>query len=394
MQYWCLGYTIINYRETGIRYVVLISDYTGVIIVSEKDARELVQKGDIQISGLPDESRLTELPMFPSGKSEIEKEVYRERIYAYGQQQEVVTTITNALMRKILRDKCTVRLKFKTVNNWDTIASRIRSLGKDVNKLSDDVITYDDCGITNVISKYKMQFESDPQFKTVRAQVIEYLDINDADLNNIEVLDSSFKDMNTDRFILDGKSFKNLSYMESTFELVKAREVILRNLKFPQLFSMKKLFRYADIGRVILENIEIQSVTTIENMFYKCHIRNLIMNSLITDELKSTQLMFKNSVIDNLEIHNFNTESCENMSQMFADSKIGNKVLDLSSLTNTSGKLKSTTSMFECAKINKLVMPNIDFKTVQDIRSTFNTIGIKEIELMDPFISNFELKLE
>lgn len=213
-----------------------------------------------------------------------------------------ILRLNNSKLRKI---DCYKNLKFKTVNNCESLINKSIILGNEVTMLEDNCYIISDKENITIISKYKISIEN---------FAYNFVSNNDTD---------------TCIFNLSSRGI---------FEETNFKSIDVSNLDITGVYSMSSLFRHCEAKAIYnLDKLDVSNITYMDNAFSECNIGLIDISNWDIRNVRSTNAMFAKSHIGKLVMPNVNSESLETTSNMFDNFKSDN-IVDLKYL-----KLKSDT---------------------------------------------------
>ena len=182
---------------------------------------------------------------------------------------------------------------------------------------------------------------------------------------------------------IDLSSFKYCeSYMNSLFcNCSHLKTVDFGNMNTSNVVDMSKMFQRCWNLEEITIPLNTESVTDMSDMFWGCEILKTIdMTNCDTSNVENMAQMFWGcEKLTNIE-YNFNTSKVKWMDRMFGMTT-SLKEIDISKFDTA--KLTSAIGMFESSGVQKIILDNFNFASLEDCNRMFNNcIYLEDISLI------------
>lgn len=297
-------------------------------------------------------------------------------------------------------------------DTFQTMADNIRSIQ------SGTVIGLD----TSLISSTYEMFKDSP---------LTELDLSFFNTSNVKNMGYMFNNASAEHLDLSSFDTSKVENMESMFYQSKAKTINISSFDTSSVKNMAAMFSdMPNLQELDVSHFDTSNVINMSSMFYKLDAGEIDLSNFNTENVEDFSAMFEGAKIDNLDLSNFNMYNSLNASQMFENFEGNNLILptdvyiDIDMFTGAKineldftsynvirlpyylgelfmgfeGNLVnisnwnvddpnswhwSTSSMFEGAKIDNLIMTGLGFYSIEDISYMFKDAEIPNLDLSD-----------
>ena len=324
---------------------------------------------------------------------------------------ELFTLVSNgkALIAAAITD---MGVETSSSDTFQTMSDNIRAIQ------SGTVIGLD----TSLISSTYEMFKDSP---------LTSLDLSFFDTSNVRNMGYMFNNASAEHLDLSSFDTSKVENMESMFYQAKAKTIDISSFDTSSVNNMTAMF--SDMPNLLeldVSHFDTSNVMSMNSMFHKLDVGEIDLSNFNTENVEDFFAMFNSAKIDNLDLSSFNMYNAWEASQMFENFEGNNLTLPtdiyIGILMFTGAKINeldftsyniirlpyylgelfmgfegdlvnisnwnvddpdsyhySTSSMFEGAKIDNLIMTGLGFYSIEDISYMFKNAEIPNLNLSD-----------